>query len=229
MGCVTKADEVPGRFRLLSWNLLNRSGARAGDVADLLRLHKPDVALFQEAWEDLDRLPSLIGGSYVRRTMKGRKHGPAAWSPHPFAVAEQLELPFAGNWDFPSPILKQPARRLALVVEVLGVRVAAVHLDHGQIANRRQFRHLVRSRPDVGVIAGDFNAIGPVLAPGFADVGPRAITHMAWGIMPLRLDRCLSRAMQCTSARALDRGRSDHRPILVDLAHAPHLQPLAEA
>ena len=203
--------------------MLTRSGARAGDVADLIGRHKPDIALFQEAWENLDGLPSLLGGSYIRLTMRGRRHGPAAWSPHPFAVVEHLDLPAAGNWDLPSPILKKRARRLALVIEVLGVRIAAVHLDHGQIANRRQFRHLVRSRPDISVIAGDFNAIGPVLAPGFADVGPRAITHMAKGIVPLRLDRCLSRGMQCRSSQALDRGRSDHRPILVDLFHSPEM------
>ncbi|HEY0203367.1 MAG TPA: endonuclease/exonuclease/phosphatase family protein [Acetobacteraceae bacterium] len=205
-------------LRLLSWNILRGSGARCFEIAALVRRHAVDVAVFQEAWEDLDGLPTTLGGFYRRLAMGGRRHGPAVWTPHPMEGVCGVDLPVAGNWDLPSPVLKPPAQRIALVARVLGFTLATVHLDHGQLANRRQFAHLVHSRPDVDVVAGDFNAIGPVLARGFSDVGPRAVTHMAWGVVPLRLDRCVTRGMRATSAEALDRGASDHRPILVVLA-----------
>ena len=52
-------------LRVLSWNLMRRVGARAEDVAGLVRLHRPDLVLLQEATEDLAQLPSLVGGAFL--------------------------------------------------------------------------------------------------------------------------------------------------------------------
>jgi endonuclease/exonuclease/phosphatase family metal-dependent hydrolase len=119
--------------------------------------------------------------------------------------------------DLPVPVFRSLADRVALVVRVKNICFANVHLDHGQVANRRQLRHLVAARVKIDVIAGDFNALGRTRLPGFEDVGPRSPTHFAKGVVPVRIDRCLTRNMAATRAEALGRGKSDHRPILIDL------------
>lgn len=202
-------------MRILSWNVLKEAGARAEDVAALIERHRPDLLLLQEATPAMDGLPGLVGGHYLRREMAKRGHGPAAWSPLPFE-AETVGLARATSFDLPVPVFRTIAPRLALVVRLGGLVVANVHLDHGQRANRRQLRHLLRDLP-ADVVMGDFNALGPLNLPGFADVGPRRRTHWAYRVVPLRLDRCLVRGLPASGAVALGFGRSDHRAILVDL------------
>jgi endonuclease/exonuclease/phosphatase family metal-dependent hydrolase len=204
-------------MRLLSWNLLHGSGAQADDVARLVEAHNPDVVLMQEVGPRLDTLQVRLGGHYARRQMRNRKHGPAAWSRHKLEDLETVALPRGTRLDFPVPIFRKIADRVALLFRVNGICFANVHLDHGQIANRRQIRHLVAARDGIDVIAGDFNALGSTRVPGFEDVGPRTATHIAKGIVPVRIDRCLTRNMAAIRAEALARGKSDHRPILVDL------------
>ncbi|WP_419728228.1 endonuclease/exonuclease/phosphatase family protein [Lichenicola sp.] len=205
------------RLRILSWNLLRTRGATTADIGRLIELHNPDLVMMQEATAAIDGLPGLIGGHYAREPMLRRSHGPAVWSRQRFdAVAETL--PIAGRLDLPVPIFRAVSPRLALVVRLGWLRAATVHLDHGQRANRRQLRHLLASHPQLDMVIGDFNALGPTGLPGFRDVGPRVATHRAHGLLPLRLDRCLVRGLQCTASSALAYGRSDHRPILLDLA-----------
>jgi len=203
-------------MRVLSWNLLRRRGAGVEDIYRLVETHRPDLVLLQEATTGIDTLPDALGGSYARREMEGRGHGPAAWSLHPF-TAEPVPLPFATRLDLPVPVRRRLTRRIALLVRLDGVEIANVHLDHGQIANRRQLRHLLDQCPRLHAVIGDYNALGAVKLPGFADVGPRRATHRAKGIVPLRLDRCLVRGLRGDGAAALAYGPSDHRPILVDL------------
>ena len=204
-------------MKLLSWNLLHGPGADMDDVARLVEEHDPDLLLMQEAGPKLDGLKARLGGSYERCQMGQRGHGPAAWSRHEFEDLEIVALPQATRVDLPVAIFRSLADRAALVVRVKDICFANVHLDHGQIANRRQIRHLVAVRAGSDVIAGDFNAFGSTRLPGFEDVGPRATTHFAKGVVPLRIDRCLARNMVAARADALARGKSDHKPILVDL------------
>ena len=206
-------DPVP--LRILSWNLLKAGGASVTDIGHLVERHRPDLLLMQEATAPIDALPGRLGGHYVRRPMERRSNGPAAWSPQPFeAIA--VTLPTATRFDLPVPVFRLVSPRLALVVRLGSLEVANVHLDHGQLANRRQLRHLLDSHERLGMVIGDYNALGRIGLPGFADVGPRRTTHMAYGLVPLRLDRCLVRGLRCTAATALDYGRSDHRPILLE-------------
>ena len=203
-------------MRVLSWNLLKADGAGVADIARLVKRHRPDLVLLQEATGAIDALQGRLGGRFAREAMPGRHHGPAAWSPLAFeAVA--VALPLAGRLDLPVPIFRAVLPRLALLVRQGELQVANVHLDHGQRANRRQLRHLRDRLPGLDLVMGDFNALGPTSLAGFRDVGPRRATHRAYGIVPVRLDRCLARGLRCTAATALAFGNSDHRPILVEL------------
>ena len=64
---------------------------------------------------------------------------------------------------------------------------------------------------------GDYNAVGPILVPGFFDVGPLETTHFASSVVPFRLDRCLVHGLRCSATDTLASGPSDHRPIVVHL------------
>jgi hypothetical protein len=100
------------------------------------------------------------------------------------------------------------------------ITFANVHLSHGQLLNRLQLMHIASLLHGPTAIIGDFNAVGPTLLPGFRDVGPREPTHVANNILRFRLDRCLVRGLHCGRAKALDRGPSDHCPIVLELAPA---------
>ena len=205
----TVAAAPAAGLRLLSWNLLRRVGAEAGDIARLIERHDVDVALLQEACDRAEDLPKLVGGSFRRSRFPGRAHGPAIWSR---AGCRRVRvLPLAGG---------ATTRRHALAAEVAGFEFACVHLSHGQLANRRQARQAAGALAGAAVVAGDFNMLGPLTLDGFHEVGPREPTHYARGVLPVRIDRCFVRGLACLSARALDRGPSDHRPILLDLARA---------
>ena len=203
-------------MRVLSWNLLRRRGAGVQDICRLVEAHRPDLVLLQEVTAGIDTLPGVLGGRYTRREMEGRGHGLAAWSLRPF-TADTVALPPATRLDLPVPIRRRLTRRIAMAVRLDGIEIANVHLDHGQRANRRGLRHLLSQCPRLHAVIGDYNALGAVQLPGFADVGPRRTTHRAWDIVPLRLDRCLVRGLRGEGAAALAYGASDHRPILVDL------------
>ncbi|MBL8700786.1 MAG: endonuclease/exonuclease/phosphatase family protein [Alphaproteobacteria bacterium] len=197
--------------RVLSWNLLRRIGATCEDVARLIEAQHVDVALLQEATVDMEALPSLIGGAFVRHALPGRIHGPAIWARHGMARPRRV------------PLESRTIRRHALVAEIGGTAFACVHLSHGQLMCRRQAREASEALATAtAVVAGDFNMVGPLKLPGFREVGPREPTHYANGLVPVRIDRCFVRGLVGRHARALDRGRSDHRPIVLDLFAQPH-------
>lgn len=198
-------------MRVLSWNLLRLTGAAVEDVAELARREKPDLFLMQEATKLIEELPNLIGGHFHRLSWLGRIHGLAVWSPHHFPRPTALSLPA-------SRLPGRLPRRRAQIVQVGEITFANVHLSHGQLLNRRQLARIataLQGRPSA--IIGDYNAVGPVLLPGFADVGPREPTHLASNVVPFRLDRCLAHGLVCRSSYALDFGPSDHRPIRLEL------------
>jgi endonuclease/exonuclease/phosphatase family metal-dependent hydrolase len=197
--------------KIVSWNLLRLVGASLGDVARLIRRNGPDLLLMQEATEEMDGLPLLLGGHYHRTLLPGRVHGLAAWSPRRLPADTATVLPLPAGAMF---------QRVCQIVDIGEFAVANVHLSHGQVLNRRQLRRIAGALPPRAAILGDFNLVGPTFLPGFRDVGPREPTHIAGDMMPLRIDRCVARGLDCFSARALDRGASDHRPIMVQLSAA---------
>jgi endonuclease/exonuclease/phosphatase family metal-dependent hydrolase len=204
--------EIPPEadLRVVSWNLLRRVGACVEDIARLVRSHHPDLLFLQEATEDVATLPTLVGGHFFRHPMDRRIYGLAAWSPHPFPPTIALRLPA-------SVLPGRVPPRHAQLVQFRGISFANVHLSHGQFLNRWQLLHIASALEGPAAIIGDFNAVGPTVLPGFRDIGPRRRTHRASNIVNLRLDRCLARDIRLAGAKVLERGASDHHPIVLDL------------
>jgi endonuclease/exonuclease/phosphatase family metal-dependent hydrolase len=203
-------------LRVLSWNLLRRVGAGVEDVARLVKSHRPDLLLLQEATEDIAALPTLVGGHFFRHAMDRRIYGLAAWSPHSFPQTTALRLPA-------SVLPGRVPPRHAQLVRFRGINFANVHLSHGQFLNRWQLLHIASALEGPAAIIGDFNAVGPTALPGFRDIGPRRRTHRSANIVALRLDRCLARNIAALDSHVLERGASDHHPIVLDLAVTPAL------
>lgn len=207
-------------MKVISWNLLRLTGAAVEDVARLIDIQKPDVLLMQEATKHIEKLPELVGGHFYRLSWLGRIHGLAVWSPSHFPRPTALSLPA-------SRLPGRLPRRRAQIIQMGEITLANVHLSHGQLLNRRQLARIaaaLQGKPSA--IIGDYNAVGPVMLPGFADVGPREPTHLSGNVMPVRLDRCLAHGLVCRASAALDFGPSDHRPIRLELhLEGPHAEP----
>ena len=194
-------------MKIISWNLLRLVGASVDEVAALVLREQPDVLLMQEATHLIDGLPDLVGGHYTRRLQPGRVHGLAVWSRRQ-PVTEPAVVPLPQGAMF---------QRIGLVVDLGEFALANVHLSHGQVLNRRQLWRIARALPERAAVLGDFNLVGPCMVPGFRDVGPREPTHRAGEIVPLRIDRCLVRGLDCFGTQVLGRASSDHHPIVVNL------------
>ncbi|HYC66391.1 MAG TPA: endonuclease/exonuclease/phosphatase family protein [Reyranellaceae bacterium] len=198
-------------MKIISWNLLRRVGAEAEHVAQLIAREHPDLVLMQEATREIEALPKLAGGHFHRVPWASRIHGLAVWSRHHFAMPHTIALPM-------SYLPGRLPGRVSQVVQVGDIRFANVHLSHGQLLNRRQLARIAAAlHGHPSAIIGDYNAVGPILLPGFRDVGPREPTHFASSLVPFRLDRCLVHGLSCLSSRALDFGPSDHKPIVLEL------------
>ena len=152
-------------------------------------------------------MPQQIGGGYMRAPLPGRIHGLAMWMPGALPSTPAV---------FPLPAGSM-VHRVCQIMDLGPFSVANVHLSHGQLLNRRQLRRIASHLPHCAAVIGDYNLVGPVLLPGFRDVGPRRFTHMCSDVLPLRLDRCIVRGLTCRDAAVLPRGTSDHRPIIMTL------------
>lgn len=204
-------------MKVISWNLLRLTGAAVGDLAALVEKEDPDLLLLQEATVEIESLPTLAGGHMQRQPLPGRIYGLAAWTREALRPGEPLALPI-------SPLPGRVPQRLAQLVQVDGIAFANVHLSHGQVLNRLQLARIARALEGPAAIIGDYNAVGPTVLPGFRDVGPRRATHRASDVVPFRLDRCMARALRCTKVGVLDRGPSDHHPIVLHLEAAPAMR-----
>jgi endonuclease/exonuclease/phosphatase (EEP) superfamily protein YafD len=195
-------------FKIISWNLLHTSGAGIENVIDLIAREQPDLLLMQEATAPIDALPQRLGGAYARIVLPGRAHGLAAWSPLPFSTPA-FNMPLQRGFI---------VKRVCQIIDAGPFTVANVHLSHGQVLNRRQLRQIEKILPERAAILGDCNMVGPPLLPGFKDSGARQPTHRSARMIPLRLDRCFIRGLSCIEATTLNRGKSDHRPLMVIFA-----------
>lgn len=198
------------KLKIISWNLLHRSGALVDEISSLIDTEQPDLILMQEATAAIDALPSIVGGDYHRQPWPKRHHGLATWSSSALRSTTQLPLSFSRiPGSFP--------QRMAQLLQVDDITIANVHLSHGQILNRRQLLDISCATSGPTAIIGDYNAIGPTKLDHFSDVGPKGATHNAQELIPFRLDRCMIRDLRCIEAKKLDRGASDHKPIVVEL------------
>jgi endonuclease/exonuclease/phosphatase (EEP) superfamily protein YafD len=194
-------------MKIVSWNLLHRAGATLDEVERLIHRESPDLLLMQEATREIDALPLRVGGHYARAPLPGRRHGLGAWSRTPF-----LQQPT--TLALQRGVLVE---RVCQIIDEPNFTIANVHLSHGQMLNRRQLRRIFDSLPAKAVVMGDCNLVGSSRVGGFRDVGPRQSTHAAGRVIPLRLDRCFIRDLDCLEARILEKGASDHHPIMVRL------------
>lgn len=194
-------------MKIISWNLLHSTGASLGEIERLIEDERPALLVMQEATDQIDRLTAQVGGHYARHPLPGRRHGLAAWSPAPFHLAPMAI-------DLPRGLI---VRRVCQIIELVGFAVGNVHLSHGQRLNRRQLNWVFDLLPYRAAVLGDCNLIGPVNQSRFKDAGPRQRTHLAGSVLPLRLDRCFIRGLDCSRSRVLAKGGSDHHPILVEL------------
>lgn len=199
-------------MRIISWNLYYRRGAVASDISTLIQQEQPDIFLMQEATKGIETLPRLVNGTFFKQRWRGKDYSLAAWLPDESMADDPTRMVL--------PYSTLPGRfppRVTQLIGLGGMTIANVHLSHGQMLNRRQLRRIADAVEGPLAIIGDFNALGPIVMRGFTDVGPRRRTHFAQRVVPLRLDRCLVRGIECSHAEALDKGPSDHRPILLEL------------
>ena len=103
------------------------------------------------------------------------------------------------------------------------------HVSAWEDAIRHRLAGEVKQLEGPAAIIGDFNAVGPVGFQGFSDIGPRERTHRAGKIIALRLDRCIARGLVCSASEVLDKGPSDHHPMVLDMKvdtafHTPTLE-----
>ncbi len=152
----------------------------------------------------------------------GASTGCAVWSPTHFPRPVALSLPA-------SRLPGRLPRRRAQIIQMGEITFANVHLSHGQLLNRRQLARIaaaLRGKPSA--IIGDYNAVGPVILPGFPDVGPREPTHHV-GQRHAGPARPLpgAQAHLQHAVAALDFGPSDHRPIRLELRVADSTQAAA--
>ena len=199
------------RLRVISWNLLRRVGAGVEDVAKLVKSHHPDLLLLQECTEDIISLPSLVGGHFFRHPMQSRIYGLAAWSPHPFPPSTAIRLPYS--------IL--PGRVPPRLAQIISFR----RHHHRQCASQPwPVPQPLPAAPHHGADGWArrhhrrFQCRGSGRLPGlFSDIGPRKRTHRAGNIVALRLDRCIARGLVCSASEVLDKGPSDHHPMVLDM------------
>ena len=116
------ADRSQEPFKIVSWNLLRRTGAAVDDVAALVAQEKPDLLLMQEATRAIGFLLDRIGGHYAWAPLPGRIHGLAMWSPKP--------------WPAPPRVIALPSgalvHRVCQILDLGAFGIANVHLSHGQ-------------------------------------------------------------------------------------------------
>jgi endonuclease/exonuclease/phosphatase family metal-dependent hydrolase len=156
------------RLRVVSWNLLRRVGAGVEDVAKLVKTHHPDLLLLQECTEEIASLPTLVGGHFFRHPMQSRIYGLAAWSPNPFPQSTAIRLPY-------SILPGRVPPRLAQIINFHGIRIANVHLSHGQFLNRFQLRHIMEQ---ISMPWGQWaSRVSPTSARAPAPIVPATSSH----------------------------------------------------
>lgn len=207
-------------MKIASWNLLYRAGASHSEISNFLEDTNPDILLMQEAKETIVQLSDRTGGTVHYHPWPGKTYGMAIWC----SEAVEQELPIT----LPKSALPGsfPVRS-AQTMKFNNVTIANVHLSHGQLLNRRQLKRIAINTAGPTVIMGDFNAVGPTILRDFKDVGPRAPTHRAQRVMPLRLDRCLVRGLECERNEVHETRGSDHHPIIVRLKEKQGAQTMA--
>src|ERR1700712_3065921 len=133
--------------KIISWNLLRLTGASLNDIVRLIHREHPDLLLMQEGTHDIDGLFGKVGGEFFRDPLPGRIHGLGVWSPTKLA-RPPVVLPLQSGTMFD---------RVSQIIDLGAFSVANVHLSHGQLLTRRQWRPTPRVLPPQAAVLGDYN------------------------------------------------------------------------
>src|SRR6185437_14016419 len=77
-------DRAGQRLRIVSWNLLRLVGAGVEDVARLIRQHRPDLLVMQEATKELAALRLWWADTSIASPFMGASMGWPYGAPTPF-------------------------------------------------------------------------------------------------------------------------------------------------
>lgn len=235
---VTADPSYPPRLRVMSYNIQGHASLLRSDhideIAETIRRHKPDIVGINEAhrrtWQsrfhdqvtELSRtlgMNAAFGESYEQL---GGQFGNAILTRGRILGSDVYRLPGAG----------EPRTLLEAKIGIDGGTIVfyVTHLAAWEKLNRavrgRQLecltRHLGTSAYPF-VLTGDLNA--PPDSPEITEFrreetmlmgGPPSPTHR---VMELAIDYVFAdRGWKVVSAKTLDDGPSDHRPVLVELA-----------
>lgn len=234
------ANTYPKRVVVMSFNIEGHASLVRPDhieeIAKVIRDHQPDIVAINEAhrgtWQARfgDHMRELTGrtglnGVFGRSyTFLGGHFGNAVLTRGRVLRSEVHELPGTG----------EPRSLLEAVVNVNG-GIVEMYVTHttawasfGRTARAQQLQCInahIRAAAHPFILAGDLNA--PPNAPEMASFlagntlrfagDPTTPTHR---LMEQRLDYILmDPGWKVRSARVLDDGPSDHRPVLVELTH----------
>ena len=166
----------------------------------------------QEVTPAHGRAAAKVPGHYHRLPWPGRIHGLGGLEPAQFRDAAHAAVARLAPARPPAAAGAARSCRSARSLSPMSIcRTASC----STAASSLRIAAALHGKPSA--IIGDYNAVGPSLIPGFADVGPREVTHFGGNVVPFRLDRCLAHSLACTFAGTLDFGPSDHKPIVLDL------------
>ncbi|HEX7150127.1 MAG TPA: endonuclease/exonuclease/phosphatase family protein [Thermoanaerobaculia bacterium] len=233
------ASTYPKRLVVMSWNIQGHASLLRGEhiakVAETIAQIKPDIVGINEAhrgtWqsrfddhvEELRRrtgLNAAFGESY---DLLGGEFGNAVLTRGRIVKADVHRLPGTG----------EPRTVMETIIDIDGGRVEffVTHLTAWEKLNRATRRvqlaclaNHVRASAHPFILTGDLNA--PPDAPELVEFRGDTVLQMPAGLTPthrvmnLQLDYVFAdRGWTVASARVLDIGPSDHRPVVVELVH----------
>lgn len=232
--------QTAGALRVLSFNV-NYNLADDDEVVAVVRDVDADLVLLQETTPGTERvLGKALGARYPHTFFEHREvsAGMGVLSRHPLRERQVIE-PAPGGWF---PALRVVVDTPEGPIEAIDVHLRPQVSDSGSVlsgifttsgARGAEARALApRLSPELpSVVAGDFNesrsgaAIATFRGAGLeraAIEGPTWRWHTSLGEVRAELDHVLvDDRLEVVAAERLDRGRSDHLPLVVELRRRP--------
>jgi endonuclease/exonuclease/phosphatase family metal-dependent hydrolase len=234
------AQTYPKRITVMTYNIEGHAALLRNDhieeIAETIVRHKPDIVAINEAhrgtWqarfgdhlEQLRRLTKLNGAFGRSYRFLGGEFGNAVLTRGDVVRTEVHELPGTGE---PRTLLETVIRIDGGTVELYVTHLAAwASVNRGARDIQLQCVHdhvLASAHPFI--LAGDINAppdapeVAKFLGTGIVK-GVFAKPEPTHRVMEQQLDHILvDKGWTVKSARVLDDGPSDHRPVLAELVH----------
>lgn len=212
--------------RVLTWNILYENEDHAGTIAAIRRIDA-DIVCLQEVTPGFEEAARReLAGSYRGMVFHAAQGGSG------YAILSKA--PFDESGEIPHPEKSLPAGW----ARIGGVTVLCVHLTSppvlaGSVRERadsylstarerdREIRHFMAAVA-ADIVAGDFNSLESEAAIAFMRQTHRDALQSGWtwstAGLRARIDYVFATdAFAPVAARVLESGRSDHRPVVVEL------------